>query len=56
MQRQVKDRTVTQAHIVVLSEELSEDALQLELAERLKGLEIEKLEIERVQMVYLDAA
>lgn len=42
------DRTVTQAHVLVVSEKLSEKEMELTLRERLKDMEIESLEVERV--------
>lgn len=46
------DRTVTEAHVVVISEDLNVGELKVALAERLKGLEIEIKEVRRVEMTY----
>lgn len=50
------DRTLTTAHITVSAKKrISEKAFEVELRERLRGLEVEKLEVERAENTYEDA-
>lgn len=51
------DRTVTTAHITVSAKKrISEKAFEVELRERLRGLDVEKLEVERAGNTYEDAS
>lgn len=46
------DRVVTRAHVVVTREDMSKRDMEIALAERLKGYEIDSLEVETVGETY----